>query len=477
MKNVTKDDLDGAYSSPKTKPRLMTLQKQKSKKDGTVMIYVELSIDDRLKKKERKFKRVPTGIRVLPEQWSKAKEEIKQSHPAHVQLNRTLQEHLNSVQFYMHGKFVNEAYNKGLPSEMKTFEKYFDKSNRKTLISYLEDYIVYRQSDSVRGTWKEFRTLKGRLDRYEKHFNETLFFETIDFDFSEKLKTWSKTANLNPNTVKKTFDALSTFLTNYVNDQKKLGFTLSLDYREKKFSKVSGTHSQDPTPLYFDELKRIIDFIPTDPIEYTKIQKGKPVKLFLTVNAQYKIKSLFILACSTGLRYGDLTSLKKSNFVGNTIKVRASKTDNNKSSKTLFIPIVPIADQILKEIGYDMSKIKLSNQKANDYLTVILRQLNIDTPTIKYEYSLNGDRKEIEIPKYDIITFHSGRDTFITNCLIAGVDVTTVMSWSGHSKYDTFKKYIKLSEEYLKTQHVKVNNLFVFNEEEEMQKLGIRRID
>lgn len=468
--NVTNN---GAYSSPNEEVRLMILAKQKSRKDGLCTIYIELTSRDKISGK-RTFKRVATKERIDPKYWSVAFEKVKDSHPNYKTINDRLEGSLTAVKAHIKGTF-DAPYRKDLPSELKTFERHFDQKNRKTLIEYLDDYIKHKQANSVRTTWKEYITLKGRLTAIEKHFGTTLYFESINFEFGDNLRSWSDATGLNPNTCKKTFDALKTFLNFYYNDQQKLNFTLSTDFRERKFSNVTGTHEDDPSPLYIDEIEKLKNFTPMVGLKYSEMVDKQPVEKPLTINAQYRIKNLFLLACSTGLRFTDLVTLRKANFVNDTIVIRASKTDKGKSVKTLYIPIIKLSRDILTEIDYDLTKLKLSNQKANLYLTAILKHLAIDTPTIEYSYKMNGDRTEVEKPKFEIISFHSGRDTFITNMLIAGIDHITVMSWSGHTKFETFRKYVRLSENYLKTQHKQANKLFVFKDEqeEEAKKLGI----
>ncbi|HEV8512215.1 MAG TPA: site-specific integrase, partial [Cyclobacteriaceae bacterium] len=317
------------------------------------------------------------------------------------------------------------------------------------------------QKNSVRGTWKGFRTVRGRLERYEQHTNEALYFESITFEWAEKFKEFAKKIDLDPNTLKKTFEDLGTFLNYYYSDQEKLGFTLTDDFRDvNKFRKVAGTHSSDPTPLYQDEIEAVMKFKPSKPIEFEIIVKGEKVKETITVEAQYKVKRLFLLSCFTGLRFSDITKLKKGNIQGNTIVIRARKTDRNESAKNLNIPLFKYAKDILEEIDHNIRSITLTNQITNKYLKQILKQIGIDTMMIEYSYSLNAERTEENKPKYDLVSFHSGRDTFITNCLIAGIDITTVMSWSGHSKFETFKKYVSLSDNYLKIQHRKADKFF-----------------
>ena len=490
MKNVTKNGFEGAYSNTKSKPRLMILPKQKSKKDGTCVVYIELSVTKETASnltsptsKKRIQRRVATDIRVLPKFWSMALRKVKEAHPDHVNLNRKLKAILIAVDGYADGKIIDAVYLKELPVELQTFERHFDQKQRKTLIQWLDDYIKHRKAKSVRGTWKEFVTLRGRLERIQLRLNRMLYFESINFEFGDQIRDWADSNDIDPNTCKKTFAALGTFLNHYYNDQIKLNFRLSTDFREKKFSAVSGTHEDDPSPLYVDEIERIKNFIPMEGLKYVEMVKdkitgeSKPVEKPLTINAQYRIKNLFLLACFTGLRFSDLVGLKKANFVNKTIVIRASKTDKGKSVKTLFIPIIPLANEVLIEIGDDMTKLKLSNQKANLYLTALLKHLAIDTPTIEYKYKMNGDRTEIEKPKYEIVSFHSGRDTFITNMLILGINHIAVMGWSGHTKFETFRKYVKLSENYLQSQHSQANKLFVFTDDEaELKKLGVTRV-
>ena len=47
----------------------------------------------------------------------------------------------------------------------------------------------------------------------------------------------------------------------------------------------------------------------------------------------------------------------------------------------------------------------------------------------EYDYDLQGGRVEIDKRKYELVSFHSGRQTFITNCLISGIDVPTTMGF------------------------------------------------
>lgn len=439
----------GAYSSKNARPRLMVIPQQKSRKTGLCKIYMELTVTEKGSNGTiYKQKRIDTEQACLPNEWSKIKEQVKPSNPNHSVINKALESFVNKVNIYVHDN-GNSAYSQAIPSEVEAFNRHFNSKNRKTLIEYLEEYIKYRQANSTRGTWKEFRTLKGRLDRYQESRKTILFFENITFEFAEDFKAFAKEIQLDPNTAKKSFEAMSTFLNHYFDDQHKLNFFLRADFRNPKFKKVSGTHSSEPSPLYPDEIKRLLAF------DEKKINPTENI----TRNSAYRVKHLFLLSCFTGLRFSDVLRLSKGSIQNDHIVLRASKTDK-KSTKTLFIPLLNETKKILENINYDIDKIKLTNQSANRALTELLKQAGIDSKIKEYSYSLNGERTERDKYKHEVVTFHSGRDTFITNCLIANCEIMTVMSWSGHAKFDTFKKYVALSDSYKKVQHGKVENHF-----------------
>lgn len=66
---------------------------------------------------------------------------------------------------------------------------------------------------------REFRTLYGRLEKFQAHKKTTLYFESITNEFATDLKAWAKEVDLNPNTLKeKTIGTLSVFLNHYFDD-------------------------------------------------------------------------------------------------------------------------------------------------------------------------------------------------------------------------------------------------------------------
>ena len=54
-------------------------------------------------------------------------------------------------------------------------------------------------------------------------------------------------------------------------------------------------------------------------------------------------------------------------------------------------------------------------------------------------------------PKYELLSSHCGRRTFICNALALGIPPHVVMKWTGHSEYSAMKPYIDAADS-LKTE-------------------------
>lgn len=79
---------------------------------------------------------------------------------------------------------------------------------------------------------------------------------------------------------------------------------------------------------------------------------------------------------------------------------------------------------ILKKYEFDMTKLKITSQAYNRELKSLCTKLKLK----------------------DTYTSHDGRDTFITNCINLGVDIPTILSWTGQESYAVMKRYFKIDD-------------------------------
>ncbi len=70
-----------------------------------------------------------------------------------------------------------------------------------------------------------------------------------------------------------------------------------------------------------------------------------------------------------------------------------------------------------------------------------------------------NERIDITRPKYEVLSTHAGRRTFICNAIaLLGIPAQVVMKWTGHSDYKAMKPYIEIADS------IKANSMNKFNQ-------------
>lgn len=160
-------------------------------------------------------------------------------------------------------------------------------------------------------------------------------------------------------------------------------------------------------------------------------------------------RDMFCLSCFTGLRYSDLHSLTWDCITEDSIRLVIQKTSKpiiielNKYSRAIIQRLKSSPDRFYPEYAIPLHN--LSSSTMNASLKVLCKELDISEP-IKEVYYVGADRKERNEPKWKRLSMHCGRRTFICNALEMGISPQVVMSWTGHSNYESMKPYIAISD-------------------------------
>ena len=156
-----------------------------------------------------------------------------------------------------------------------------------------------------------------------------------------------------------------------------------------------------------------------------------------------RVRDFYCFGCFTGLRFSDLKNLRPSNISENEIKLNIQKT------KTIDhrIPLNEYAKAILKKYEDTIWEPLpvISSQKFNKFIKECCQIVKIDTPTSITRY-IGTRRLDKTVPKYDLITSHTARKTFVTNSLMLGMKEMVVRNITGHKKEETFRRYVKIAE-------------------------------
>lgn len=193
--------------------------------------------------------------------------------------------------------------------------------------------------------------------------------------------------------------------------------------------------------LSIDEIKRLLaaEIPPTRP-------------------ALERVRDVFVFCCFTGLRHSDAFNLRRSDIKDDCIEVTTKKT-----ADSLVIDLSNVSKGILekyKDIPFPDNKALpvISNQKMNDYLEELCKLAGLDEEIRLTSYH-GGKRTDEVKKKYELLTTHSARRSFICNSLAAGIPVNVVMKWTGHSDYQAMKPYIDVADSIKAKEMDKLNYL------------------
>lgn len=159
-----------------------------------------------------------------------------------------------------------------------------------------------------------------------------------------------------------------------------------------------------------------------------------------------RVRDVFCFCCFTSLRFSDVANLKASNITDDVIRITTIKTaksieiELNKYSKAILDKYKGMTFE--KNRILPVTDITYSNKK----LKIIAKACGIDSPITIATYRGNR-RVEETYKKYELVTTHVGRRTFISNAIMLGIPPEIVMKWSGHSSYSAMTPYIEIANE------------------------------
>lgn len=170
-----------------------------------------------------------------------------------------------------------------------------------------------------------------------------------------------------------------------------------------------------------------------------------------------RVRDVLLFLCYTGLRHSDAYGLKKSNIVNNKIYVTTEKTYDS-----LVIELNDVTKYILKkykDTPFKGGKVLpiISNQKTNDYLKELGELVGLNEP-ITETYFIGNRRYNDLKPKFEYMTSHIGRRTFICLCIAKGIPIQVIMKWTGHTDYKSMVPYIEVSEKTKEIEMEKLNS-------------------
>ncbi|WP_419546076.1 site-specific integrase [Odoribacter laneus] len=298
--------------------------------------------------------------------------------------------------------------------------------------SFKELFEEFIKITSIEKNWTEKVHYK-----YEQAWNNLnschpkIKLEDLDKSKMLKLKEWYIENEYRNRTTNKHFVNLKAFLTwvdtNYYPVKKDvLRFKTNLTVVKKTV-----------TFLKFKELLHFLNF-----------------EFPATKNYLSKARDMFCFMATTSLRHSDLAALKRANISNGKIELCTEKTNER-----IYIDINEHAQRILDKYADYQGKTLFpvpSNQKLNDYLKEAAKLAGLDREIVDV-YFIGTERHEDVLKFHEQISCHDARRTFICCSLAMEIPPTVVMSYTGHSDYDSMKPYIEVADETKEEQMNKWN--------------------
>jgi site-specific recombinase XerD len=147
----------------------------------------------------------------------------------------------------------------------------------------------------------------------------------------------------------------------------------------------------------------------------------------------------FIIDCYCGLRICDIQVLSQKNIIDGYIRLANEKTDI-----AVMVPFHPYVRAITKK--WKGLPPKMSDQKLNQYIKEVAEIAGIKGQVL-YTVTKGGRRQDFYLEKWQMVSNHTARRSFITNLLKAGEPHSRVMRLAGIKKLTTLQRYDKESVE------------------------------
>lgn len=148
-----------------------------------------------------------------------------------------------------------------------------------------------------------------------------------------------------------------------------------------------------------------------------------------------KVRDLFFFQLHTAQRFSDVQNLKANDIVNNRWNLRQQKTNTH-----LEIPLSFKAMEILEKYNYNLPSI--SNQKMNAYLKELGKLAEL-TEEITITKKVSNQTLSSTKQKYELITTHTARRTFVSLASYKGVSQSVVKSFTGHLTDNMIDIYFK----------------------------------
>jgi hypothetical protein len=368
--------------------------------------------------------KVKTKIFINPDEWSAKKQAPSKPQKSdelasvYLQIN---QMKTNLLDYFHH------SLKQGLNIDSEWLKRFVEKGTSNPndlpidLIGYFDFYLSVKVSEIKKTTHKKVTTFKRFLGLFESWAGKHYLLTEINFDFRKKLEEYGKDMK---------------YATRYISDV--------LNY-----VKVIARHAERngiPVNRQFEQfkIKRVKnDYITLNPMELEKIENAE-----LSADYLDNARDWLLISCETAQRVSDFQSFHKGlirelvHENGDILAILQFKQD--KTEKDMAILLTKRVLRILQKRNGNFPR-SISDVNYNKYIKKVCKEAGITElvegskkvkdPITKINRKVNGT-----YPKYELVSSHIGRRSFVTNNRNIMPD-NLIMNNTGHSSERMLNDY------------------------------------
>lgn len=329
-----------------------------------------------------------TGIRITPDKWLP---DIRQT------TDREINEELFGKLFEL-----KRAARLPVPENGTSFNKFY--------LSTLSKTAIYRDN-----TIKDHMATLNKLNQWNENITWDMLTPSLLQSFIDYLSK-----NYKPNTVWKHKKNLSRYI--------KLAYQQGLITSRPDMRLENVKYRDSKVRIYhtIEELERI-----ENPIAFSN-------------DITEYIRWAYLVSCYTGLRKSDVLGLTPNNVDKTNRRLLVYTRKNTQPV------IIPVKEKVLDYIAMmlDFTDSKLDKQRVktvnvNHVIKSIGEDAFIDFPVERMDEQGNVT----SVPKWKLMTFHTGRRTALTQMYLHGIDPLSIMKISGHRTVEALMLYLNMTNE------------------------------
>ncbi len=369
------------------------------------------------------------GISVKNKNWDKTRGKVKSGDNNALEYNMFLEGLSREISNYYYrlkndNMIVSREIIRNKIKSLLSPEITVDTEFSLSLVETFNSFKLEREKSGKysQKTIEHYSNCQNYLRKFSAYLGHTLYFSMIDKKFTDKFMEFLLKKPMMSSSAIKILVVLKVFL----NDCYSKKIVKNIDFRDyinQTIKENGGIKEAQTIVIDEEELQKL---------EYFKSED----KILM------EVKHLFLLQIYTGLRVSDLMRLKPENF---NLKEKLISIMTKKTADFVTIPLHRKTESILSNYpNLQLPKVKL--KWYNEKIREVCKIAKIDKPIIITKF-YGKRRKEETHPKYELISSHTARRTFITLSLKKGLLPEYIMKITGHRSRASFQKYVRIVQE------------------------------